>query len=412
MFIMGGALFMFYKVTMMMFFGPSKKTLRDILKNPVMVAWYLLLPPNMVMTAVYFMEHAKQLATNSESEAGPLCNFVAFWAISAIVSLNGASITIAYVTYRLVKDGKKPRLRVILIGNGISWLFGLTLATIFMTGDSIGPYQGLYCCVREEAYYGFRVALIFTTFAVSISAQSFFYYSSYSLIKSTEGGALQSSGGSARKASKVIMQRGMEMVGIFYLCWFIIAVDSIVAYSGTKPNIWVSALGAWLAKSNPALHCIMMYRNLKRMNKISATSSTGGASSMEPEEALAHKVEEIHAITQSMEGEIKKAINGLTMKVADLESNLGGQIGGIKNNLEEIERKQGEQLPAIAPVNDISGGFSSKQSEAKLREQILQLQEQNRGLERRLVQAYEKYQIRPSASAEIRPAESFVEEVV
>mmetsp|Transcript_21317 Transcript_21317/g.27970 ORF Transcript_21317/g.27970 Transcript_21317/m.27970 type:complete len:416 (-) Transcript_21317:532-1779(-) len=399
MFIMAAGIWMFYKVTQMMFFGGNKKTLRDIVKNPVMVAWYLLLPPNMVMTVVYFIEHARQLAMNVESQPGPLCNFVAFWAISAIASLNGASITIAFVTYRLVKDGKKPRLQVILIGNAIAWLVGLTLATIFITGNSIGPYQGLYCCVKEEEYYGFRVALIFTTFAISISSQTFFYYRSYSLIKSTEGGALQSSGGSARKASKVIMQRGIEMVAIFYLCWFVIALNSIIAYAGGKPNIWVSTIGAWLAKMNPLLHCLMMYRNLKRINKISVTN-TSGKSSMDPEEAAAQKIEETHAIAQTLEAEVKKLMNmqlQMDGKVVGLEANLTAQLGGVKKQLDVIEGRQGEaQQPA--PVMTLSS--PNPKGDAKLREQILSLQEQNRNLERRLVEAYQKYEIRQPAQVE------------
>jgi hypothetical protein len=270
--IMAFALFLFGNLTLNLFKQEDRKPLKDISKNPMLAAWYLLLPPNMTMTFVYFIEHFVMLVRGTTSHIGGLCSFVAFWAIAAVVSINGSSVTISYVTYRLVKDGKKPELKTILIGNGLSWALGLAIAIIFMTGHSIGPYQGLYCCVKEAQYHGYRVALIFTSFAVSVAAQTYFYYRSWKIVKATESGVLQSTGRGV-KASRAVMKRGVEMVSIFYCCWFIIFVNSIIAYNGQTPNIWAGVVGAWMAKLNPVLHCLMMVRNIRKSRKVATTSA-------------------------------------------------------------------------------------------------------------------------------------------
>lgn len=410
MFILLAGMWMFYNVTKMMFFGDDRKSLKDILKNPVLVAWYLLLPPNMVMSFVYFLEHGRQLIQNIESTAGPLCTFVAFWAISAVVSLNGSSITIAFVTFRLVKRGKKPELKIILIGNAIAWLVGLALATVFLTGNSIGPYQGLYCCVKEEQYYGYRVALIFTTFVVSISTQSAFYILSFLEIKKTEGGGLQSSGGSAKKASSVIMKRGLEMVGVFYLCWFVIAVNSFIAYSGSHPNVWSGCIGAWLAKMNPLLHCTMMYRNLKRIKKISLTNAASSAigSSVGDEDSEAfvkNRVEELHAMTESLEGAVKKlggSQAAVSVSVEGIKNDMTLQFAGLRKALQGLEEKLESGVPAPASAAALSP--VRVKADTDLRQQVLMLQEQNRSLEQRLVQAYKMAQGRSPAPTDAEEA--------
>jgi len=411
--LMAWSLYLFGKITSDMFFGENRKSLRDLLKNPVLVAWYLLLPPNMLMMFVYFIEHVRMLALGQQSEAGGLCTFVAFWAINAVVAMNGSSVVIAFVTFKLVKDGKKPELKVILIGNAISWLVGLLIAIIFMTGNSIGPYQGLYCCVKEEQYTGFRVALIFTTFFLSTGSQTFFYYMSYKKIKVTEGGGLQSTGGTVKKASKVIFKRGAEMVAIFYLCWSLMVINSFIAFAGSKPNIWVSAMAAWMTKLMPVLHCYMMKRNLKRIKKIAVTSTMSSQNGEDDEFDMEKRVEEAAANTESLLaslntvqqaqqkstgaiGQIQTSITdgfaSINKRLEELETRAPAPVGGggleaahsavvPVSDSEELERARAEQERLMAELQVLRRQLADREGEARrgqdLRSKLVMLQEEN-----------------------------------
>lgn len=399
--------YLFAKITADMFFGENKKTLRDILKNPVLVAWYLLLPPNMLMMFVYCIEHIRAVTSGYEIEAGGLCTFVAFFAINAIIAMNGSSIVIAYVTFRLVNDGKKPDLKIILIGNAVAWVVGLIISTIFMTGNSIGPYQGLYCCVKEEQYYGFRVALVFTTFFVSTGSQTFFYAKSYQKIKQTEGGGLQSTGGTAKKASKVIFKRGAEMVGIFYLCWSIMVINSFHAFVGRKPNIWVSALAAWMTKLMPVLHCKMMSRNLTRIKKIavntSAAGSQNGSSANEDDDMdIEHRVadaaantvtllQNVNTLTQaqqkltgtlgSLSSQMTEGFASLGKKIEAMESAAAAKSAEVREAAPSttLPNAETEQLQAEVAVlrRQLSEKISSAKKDNDLRAKLVMLQEEN-----------------------------------
>jgi len=350
MFILVASLLLFTNVTQTMFWGENKKSWKEVLKNPILLAWYLLLPPNVVMSFVYFIEHLDMLIHGTPSTAGSLCNFVAFFAIAAVVSINGSSITIAYLTYRLVRDGKKPDLKVVLTGNGISWGTGLIIAIIFMTGNSIGPYQGLYCCVKESEYRGFRVALIFTTFCVSLSSQAYFYFMAWNLIKKTEGGALHSTG--TVKASRVILHRGIEMVAIFYCCWFIICVDSIIAYNGGKPNIWTSAVGAWMAKLNPFLHSLMMYRNLKRMRKVVGVGSS------------AHKESQHDQLQKKSDAKVAPdSLRVDSVSVQPILKKLSEMMAAqqhLEKKLDVFSEKTGAELSSVLEAVKLLGASGSK----------------------------------------------------
>jgi len=394
LFILMLGLLLFFNVSQTMFFGENKKTLKELSHNSVLLAWYLLLPPNVTMMLAYFIEHLSMLIQGTASMPGKLCTTVAFFAISAVVSINGSSITIAYITCRLVRDGKVPDLRIVLTGNFTSWVVGIVIAIIFMTGNSIGPYHGLYCCVKESEYHGFRVALIFATFCFSLTTQSFFYFRAWDMIQRKEQNTLQSN--IRVKASRVIMRRGLEMVTIFYVCWIIICVDSIIAYVGGNPKLWTSIVGAWTAKLNPVLHCIMMHRNLRRTRKVSAIVPTSMSPASQKnlcdlEENAELKdpgmpVEEASKpSTQSLEKKIVELVEvqeNMQKKIDTLSATMLSEFGSMRQVIQrgngaDTKKVKEEQLLAEIQVlrRQLTEAGAPKSDE--LRENLAKLQKEN-----------------------------------
>ena len=53
---------------------------------------------------------------------------------------------------------------------------------------------------------------------------------------------------SAEKTSVAIMKRGLEMIGVFYLSYVLIVVDSIAIFSKKEPKILLSMFAAWMPK--------------------------------------------------------------------------------------------------------------------------------------------------------------------
>ena len=55
-----------------------------------------------------------------------------------------------------------PDIQVIYWNIG-SWVFAIVLAGIFLIGDLLGPYKGLYCCVKETNYRQVPTGLVHLT---------------------------------------------------------------------------------------------------------------------------------------------------------------------------------------------------------------------------------------------------------
>lgn len=77
--------------------------------------------------------------------------------------------------------------KAVLAWNGLSWAFAVVLAGAFLIGDQLGPYKGLYCCVRETQYRAYAVAPIIIVTLTALFSMSYFYYLSYTHIKALEG---------------------------------------------------------------------------------------------------------------------------------------------------------------------------------------------------------------------------------
>lgn len=255
-----------------------------IFKKPILFAWFLLLLPNITVALVYFSEHMQILITQQRAEDGAWCRFVAFTAIVAMVCLNGSCLTIAVTMFQLVKMGSKYVWRTVVYGNILSWLSGIAIGIWYIVDDALGAYRGLYCCIKGEKYNGPRIFLIFGSFIFSIVAQSILYVSAFQHIQKTEKAAsahskAHSSVGPTGEdqdvtesvvlkippsASKVFMKKGIQLVSIFYCCWFWISVDALIVFSGKTVPISSSIVGAIFAKMNSVIHCLVMTRHINK----------------------------------------------------------------------------------------------------------------------------------------------------
>jgi len=97
------------------------------------------------------------------------------------------------LTCRLVLGDPVPDKHVVY-WNVISWLFATALAAIFLGKGQLGPYKGLYCCVKETRYRGYAVAPILIVTFSAVLSMAYFYYQSYKSIKNSEEKRAKSSG--------------------------------------------------------------------------------------------------------------------------------------------------------------------------------------------------------------------------
>ena len=76
------------------------------------------------------------------------CTFSAFLATVVMVALNFGTVCVSYTTWRLTCLKPVPDM-VIWVWNVVSWVVGIILASLYMISDDLGPYKGLYCCIKE-----------------------------------------------------------------------------------------------------------------------------------------------------------------------------------------------------------------------------------------------------------------------
>jgi len=205
----------------------------------------------------------RQIYSKERLHEGLLCKVLGFIAIFTVTSQNGASSTVAYVTYLFVKHGKTPPMNTTIFGNLLSWLMGIAIAFIYLSGNVIGPYRGIYCCVKQENYSGILVAEIFLVFAFSLGLQTFLYWRGLSLSHSS----FQLN---ASRTSRVVMQRGLEMICIFHTSYLLIAADAVAVFTRVQTSIWLSVVASCIVKLQPFCHCFLFHHILKKMNKKNA----------------------------------------------------------------------------------------------------------------------------------------------
>jgi len=219
------------------------------------------------MISIFLIENLFVGVGWAKVETGHFCDAVAFCAITTVVTLNGTSTTIAFLTYRLIKTTKTPSTRLAVAGNIFSWLFGILVASILLKEKVYGSYRGLYCCVREDSLNTFHVALVVVIFAVSISSQTFFYTSSFLKVRAHSQQTIQTRSqerGAHQSLAMAVLRRGQKMILIFYATWFLIVIDALATLLNHSTNIWTSIVAASMAKIGLMIHCLYMYRSLAR----------------------------------------------------------------------------------------------------------------------------------------------------
>ena len=102
----------------------DKKLFKHIRGNVVLVSWCFLLVPGLVLVVVFLFEDIIQIYQNEIVHEGKLCNFFSFVAIWTVVSSNGSTCTISYLTYLFCKRGKRGDFKIVVIGNACSWVLG------------------------------------------------------------------------------------------------------------------------------------------------------------------------------------------------------------------------------------------------------------------------------------------------
>ena len=108
------------------FFLCSDKNLRLFLEgNSLLISWFLLIPPGLLLVVVFLIENTHQIYSQENLKDGKLCKFCGFIAILTLTALNGSSTTISYMTYLAVKTGKKPPTGHTIYGNLLRWILGI-----------------------------------------------------------------------------------------------------------------------------------------------------------------------------------------------------------------------------------------------------------------------------------------------
>ena len=154
--------------------------------------------------------------------------------------------------------------KMVVIYNIASWTFGFLLAAVYFYGNLIGPYKGLYCCIRETRYRAYAVAPSFLVTITAVILMAHFYWQAYIYIKKSEGKRSQAAG-EGEKASTLILRRGVILVSCFYICWSVMLTNGFITSVGFQIHPGYDILAAWLAKLLPIADSILLMQMLRRI---------------------------------------------------------------------------------------------------------------------------------------------------
>jgi len=242
----------------------KKKMLQLVRKNPVLLASLFLVFPGILMISVYTMECVNSFLTEKPPNKGRLCNFTAFWSLTTVITSNGSSVVVAYITYKVI-NGENATMHMVIVGNFLSFFVGAMFAAIYLAKEKLGPFLNLYCCVRDDAYDAAVIVPLVSVFVFATLTQMFLHRRSYlDYIKHV--GALRANTSVSSKEA-TIKRRGLQMVFIFYSSYSVIVINGIIKlWSGTS-NVWFQVVGAWMAKLEPTFHCLLLFQILQKVKK-------------------------------------------------------------------------------------------------------------------------------------------------
>mmetsp|Transcript_17653 Transcript_17653/g.22258 ORF Transcript_17653/g.22258 Transcript_17653/m.22258 type:complete len:382 (+) Transcript_17653:67-1212(+) len=287
--ILMAAFFAFLHATRLIFFNHKEN-----FQNPVILAMYLLVPPNMIMVFGYLSEHLYELYANSIAKEGAMCTLIGFCATAAIVAIMGGAIVLAYASERLIHLRNRTTLKKILLGNAFFWILGVVLASQFFFEGALGPYQGLYCCISSSSFGNISVLFTMIFLTVSFVCQIFLYRRAYLSMKASDANIseLSSKSGNGiknteattlvresmlpihagqnpyKKSSQQLLQWGLEMVISFALCWSLIFCHAAYLWFTGEAIFILDILAAWFVKISPLIHCILLSWRIGQFKKV------------------------------------------------------------------------------------------------------------------------------------------------
>jgi len=154
--------------------------------------------------------------------------------------------------------------KLVVLYNAASWAFGFCLAGIYFVGDLIGPYKGLYCCIKETRYRAYAVTPSFLVTISAVCLMAHFYWQAYIYIKKSEGKRSQAAG-EGEKASTLILRRGITLVSCFYICWAVMLTNGFITSVGGQVHPGYDILAAWTAKLLPIVDSVLLMQMLSRI---------------------------------------------------------------------------------------------------------------------------------------------------
>jgi len=105
-------------------FVKDKQLGQKMMENSIQLSWFLQTIPSLLMIMAFLIENIAVGFGWASLGTGYFCDAVAFCAVTTVITLNGTSTTIAFLTYRLMATRKTPSASWAIAGNALSWLFG------------------------------------------------------------------------------------------------------------------------------------------------------------------------------------------------------------------------------------------------------------------------------------------------
>jgi hypothetical protein len=148
---------------------------------------------------------------------GPVCTLVGWAALTQLISMLGASVAIAYSTYRLVTHHPLTDRQIALMIAG-TWVVSGLVGVAFVGDGIVGNFKDIYCCVAAKDYKAWAVGSTLAFIIGAATATAYLYVLAFRHLAAMEGtGAIQST--AIDKVSSIIMRRGCLFVGLIYFWW-------------------------------------------------------------------------------------------------------------------------------------------------------------------------------------------------
>jgi hypothetical protein len=148
---------------------------------------------------------------------GAVCTLVGWAALTQLTAMLGASVAIAYSTYRLVIE-RALRDREILAMIMGTWVVSGLVGVAFVTDGIVGNFKDIYCCVAAKDYKAWAVGSTLAFIIGAATATAYLYLLAYRHLATIEMAKTAQSIAVA-KASYIVMRRGSMLVGLIYFWW-------------------------------------------------------------------------------------------------------------------------------------------------------------------------------------------------